>query len=286
MKFYLFLIFSTLFFSAYGQEMAAYTVFTKEGKKSSYAKMIKALNGKQLVFFGELHDDPIAHWLELEILKELHGRHGDKLVCGSEMYESDNQRAVDAYLSGKFDEKQFADSCRLWSNQSTDYQPMLDYAKENKIPWIATNIPRRYASQVFKKGLSSLNQLSVIEKSWICPLPFEVDTTLSQYKGLLDGEMHMGPDFVYAQAIKDATMGWFISQNLTEDNVFYHVNGSYHSDFNQGILWYVHHYRKVSYSKMLTISLVTQEDPERLSEEFKGKADFIICVPESMTRTH
>ena len=275
-----------LFSSVFGQEMAAYKVYSKEGKKSSYAKIVKALDGKKLVFFGELHDDPVAHWLEMEILKELYARHGNKLVCGSEMYERDNQKAVDAYLAGTYDEKQFRDSCRLWPNQSTDYQPMLDYAKENKIPWVATNIPRRYASQVFKKGLASLNQLSREDLRWICPLPFEVDTTLSQYKGLLDSEMHMGPDFVYAQAIKDATMGWSISQHLNENEVFYHINGSYHSDFQQGILWYVNHYDKLPYEKMLTIALVTQPEIDKLDPEYLGKADFIICVPESMTRTH
>ncbi|MGV3632034.1 MAG: ChaN family lipoprotein [Bacteroidota bacterium] len=273
-------------FPAFGQEMAAYKVYTKEGRKSSYAKIGKALAGKQAVFFGELHDDPVAHWLELEILRELYAMHGKLLVCGSEMYERDNQGALDAYLTGKMNEKEFADSCRLWPNQSTDYQPMLDYAKEHQLPWIATNIPRRYASQVFKKGLASLDQLGTEDLRWICPLPFDVDTTLSQYRDLLDGEMHMGPDFVYAQAIKDATMGWSISQHLNENSVFYHVNGSYHSDFNQGILWYVNHYDKLPYEKMLTISLVTQEDIDRLDDEFKGKADFIICVPETMTRTH
>ncbi len=281
--FFLFLLPAGLVFS---QEMAAYKVFTKEGKKTSYAKIVKALEGKQAVFFGELHDDPIAHWLELEILKELYAKHGKLLVCGSEMYERDNQKAVDAYLAGKLDEKQFADSCRLWPNQSTDYQPMLDYAKSNQIAWIATNIPRRYASQVFKKGLASLGQLNQEDLRWICPLPFEVDTTLSQYKSLLNSEMHMGPDFVYSQAIKDATMGWSISQHLNDNGVFYHLNGSYHSDFQQGILWYLNHYDKLPYEKMLTISLVTQAEIDKLDPEYIGKADFIICVPESMTRTH
>ena len=271
---------------ATAQDKSAYQVYTRDGKKSSYSKMIKVLSDKKVVFFGELHDNPIAHWLELEILRELHARHGADLVCGSEMYEGDNQAVLNGYLSGKLDEKQFADSCRLWPNQNTDYQPMLDYARERQIPWIATNIPRRYASRVYKKGLASLDTIGTAEKSWICPLPFPVDTTLSQYKELLDGTMHMGKNFVYSQAIKDATMGYFIAQSLKADSVFYHINGSYHSDFFQGILWYVNYYAQVDYDDMLTISTVTQEDTGKLSEEFRGKADFIICVPETMTRTH
>lgn len=282
------LIFLFSYFTFFAQEKPAYLIYTKEGKKSSYAKMIKALAGKKAVFFGELHDDPIAHWLELEVLKVLYQEHKENLVCGSEMYESDNQKVLSDFVTGKITEKQFKDSCRLWSNFETDYFPMLAFAMTQKtpIPWIATNIPRKYASLVYKKGLSSLDSLSFKEKSWMCPLPYKVDTTLSQYAALTEGEMHMGKTFVYSQAIKDATMAYFISQNMKENTVFYHVNGSYHSDFHQGILWYLNLYAKLDYDKMLTISTVTQENINKLEKDYIGKADFIICVPESMTRTH
>jgi uncharacterized iron-regulated protein len=274
-------------FNLLAQDKPAYVIYTKSGKKTTYSKMIKAMESKKAIFFGELHDNPIAHWLELEVLKKLYLSHGENLVCGSEMFESDNQKAVSDYVYGKLDEKQFKDSCRLWSNFETDYKPMLDFAKmqQKPIPWIATNIPRKYASMVYKKGLSSLDSLSFKEKAWMCPLPYKVDTTLSQYAALTEGEMHMGKTFVYSQAIKDATMAYFISQNMKENSVFYHINGSYHSDFHQSILWYLNYYSKLEYSKMLTISTVTQENIDKLDEEYLGKADFIICVPEAMTRT-
>ena len=248
--------------------------------------MLKVLLDKKMVFFGELHDNPIAHWLEITLLEELYSKHKSNLICGSEMYEQDNQKAVNDYLSEKFTLKMFEDSCRLWPNQETDYQAMLDFAKASKIPWIATNIPRKYASLVYKKGLKSLDSLSTLEKSWICPLPFAVDTSLSQYSELLNGEMHVGINFVYSQAIKDATMGYFISKSLKENSIFYHINGSYHSDYFQGILWYVNHFSQIPFEEMGTISTVTQENISRLDKEFYGKADFIICIPEKMTRTH
>lgn len=287
MKLIAFLFLILFSFSINAQDKPAYVIYTKNGKKTSYSKLVKSLDGKRAVFFGELHDDPIAHWLELEILKVLYEKHKTNLVCGSEMYEQDNQSALTNYISGIYDLKQFKDSCRLWSNQTTDYQAMLDFAKSQTkpIPWIATNIPRKYASLVYKKGLSELDSLAQNEKNWICPLPFPIDTTLSQYAALLDGEMHMGKNFVYAQAIKDATMAYFLSKSFSENKVLYHVNGSYHSDYFQGILWYLNYYTKMDYLKMLTISTVLQEDISSLNEEYFGKADFIICVPESMTRT-
>lgn len=268
------------------QDHPAYVIYNSKGKKVSYAKMEKALLEKKYVFFGELHNDPIAHWMQLTVLKALHRKHGDKLMAGSEMFERDNHRFLEAYQQGALTDKQFEDSCRLWPNYKTDYKPMLLYANQNKIPWIATNIPRRYASMVFKKGPASLDSLPAREKEWIAPLPFPLDSTLSQYAAFANGGMHMGPNFVRAQAIKDATMGYFIVRSLKPNTVFYHLEGAYHSDFHQGILWYVQHYGGARPEEMITISTVSQENVSKLDQESYGKADFIICVPESMTKTH
>lgn len=40
-----------------------------------------------------------------------------------------------------------------------------------------------------------------------------------------------------AQAVKDATMGWFIAHNMKDK--FLHINGNYHSDFKGGIIPYL-----------------------------------------------
>lgn len=276
----------SFFVLGFSQDNPAYEIYSKAGKKVSFAKMEKAILSKKYVFFGEQHNDPIAHWLQFQILQSLFEKHESNLVAGSEMFERDNQLVINRYLNHLIDEKKFQDSCRLWTNFETDYKHMLDFAKQNHIPWIATNIPRKFASQVFKKGILSLDTLSNEQKQWICPLPFPLDTTLSQYAALSDGEMHMGPNFVRAQAIKDATMAFSIKENLHSKSVFYHLNGAYHSDFHQGILWYLQQYNGAKLDEMITISTVSQLDISALDEENKGKADFIICVPDNMTKTH
>lgn len=272
---------------SWAQDNPAYVIYTKNGKKTSFSKMEKALLDKQYVFFGELHDNPIAHWLQYLVLTSLFEQHGQQLIAGSEMFEQDNQAVLTAFQQGKIDAKQFEDSCRLWTNYKTDYKPMLEYANKQQIPWIATNIPRRYASLVYKKSVKALDSLSALEKSWIAPQPFVVDTTLSQYAALANGEMHMGKNFVYAQAIKDATMAHFIWKAMQEksNSVFYHLNGSYHSDFHQGILHYLQQYG-ADPKRMITVSTVSQVDVTKLEKEYLDKADFIIVVPTSMPGTH
>ena len=62
---------------------------------------------------------------------------------------------------------------RLWDNYSTDYAPFVFFAKENKIPFIATNVPRRYANVVKDNGLQYLDSLSNEAKRYLPPLPIQ-----------------------------------------------------------------------------------------------------------------
>jgi uncharacterized iron-regulated protein len=65
-----------------------------------------------------------------------------------------------------------------------------------------------------------------------------------------------------------------------------HFNGAFHSDYYQGILWYVQQRQTGKKKKYMTISTVSQNDISKLDQENLNKADFIICVPENMTKTH
>ena len=239
----------------------------------------------QLILFGEFHDNPISHWLELELLKELFNQKGKKLILGFEMFEQDQQASLDRYLIGGITDKQLKDSLRLWPNYSTDYKPLILFAKENKLACIASNVERKYASLLFKSGRIALDTISPLKKSQMADLQFPIDTTLSQYASLNEMAAHMGGgNMLEAQALKDATMAKYILQELTNDNQIIHYNGAYHSDYYQGILWYIQQSKPLV--KVTTISTVSQQKVNKLEKEHLGKADFIICVTESMTSTH
>ena len=139
---------------------------------------------------------------------------------------------------------------------------------------------------VYKKGVKSLDSLSDLAKSYIAPLDkFQLDSTVACYKDLMasmDG--HGGINMATAQAIKDATMSYFIQKNTTSKSVFLHYNGAYHSNNYQGIVYYLK--KDVEENEIMTISTVEQKDISKLENSNKGLADFIICIPESMTKTH
>jgi len=123
-------------------------------------------------------------------------------------------------------------------------------------------------------------------KKFIAPLPIEYDPELEQYKKMLEMQMggHSSPNLPKAQALKDATMAHFILANASQDKLFLHFNGTYHSDYFEGIMWYLK--RKNADLKILTIATVEQNDITKLSPEYIMAADYIICVPDDMTKTY
>lgn len=268
---------------AYSQSKPAYILYNAKGKKCSYKKMIRKLAKKDIILFGEFHNNPIAHWLELSVSKDLH--QSREMVLGAEMFEADNQLALNAYLAGKLTAKGLDSAARLWSNYKTDYAPLVNFAKEQKLPFIATNIPRRYASLVSRKGFEALDTIPETEKAWMAPLPMEYDSTLPGYVNMvkmMGG--HGGSNMPKAQASKDATMAYFIIQNAKPGSIFLHFNGSYHSENYDGINWYLK--RKRPDLRYATITTVSQTNIRSLLAENKGKADYIICVDEDMTGTY
>jgi len=286
-------LFIVLFFQAQAQDKPAYRLFDANGKKVKYEKMIGQLEKADILLFGELHDNPIAHWLQLEVTTDLSGKR--HLMLGAEMIEADNQNELNDYLIDSISSKELDSLARLWKNYKTDYKPLVDFAKENKLSFIATNVPRRYAKLVYKGriegldtlegGFEALDTLSDEEKSWIAPLPIDFDPEIKTYKDILEmmGE-HGTPEIVKAQALKDATMSHFILTNYKTGDLFIHYNGAFHSDEYEGILW---HMKRINGTlNYMTISTVSQENIDSLEKENLGKADFIICVDSDMTTTY
>ena len=267
----------------FGQKRA-FEIYDHKGDKTTYQALVDQALQKEVVLFGEFHDNPIHHWLQLELVIDLQ-KQNQQLTLGVEMMEADNQLVIDEYLAGMISEKKLISESKTWVNFETDYLPLLQFAKKNKLPFVATNVPRRYASMVYKHGLDSLNRLSDLAKSYMAPLPITIDTTLSTYQEILEmGMGHGGDNLPKSQALKDATMAHFILENSRNGHLLVHFNGAFHSKQYEGIYWYLRQANKQL--TILTISVVEQDDINALSEGQIGQADFIIATPTNMTKTH
>ncbi len=277
-----------------------YQFYTQSGKTTSYDKLLKEAAGADVVLFGELHNNPICHWFELQLAKDLALQRGSSLVFGAEMFEADNQQALTRYVTGQTSDEEFAKEARLWPNYDTDYRPIVDLAREKKLPFVATNVPRRYASLVARQGLAALDTVSATGKQNMAKLPLTVDLTLPGYKGMLDmmggshgggGAAISGPaeNFARAQALKDATMARFILENGHFEagkagKLVLHLNGDYHSKNFEGIVWYLR--QQQPNLKIMTISSVEADDISRSQADWKGLGTYVLAIPADMTKTY
>ena len=269
---------------ALAESPQAYALFNGEGEPVSWAEFVEDAAQADVVCFGELHDDAIMHWLQAELVRDLLAA-GKTPTLGAEMLEADDQLVVNEHLKGWVNEDKLKAAANLWPNHFTDYQPLLDLAAENGLPFIATNVPRRYASYVYKDGLEALSELSDEAKAYLPTLPVSFDINLPDYQAMMAmGGGHGGETLPMAQAIKDATMAHFILANLSEKSPFVHFNGAYHSQDHEGIVWYLHNAKPKL--EVLTLHGNLQADVTAPENEMIGKGDYLLITNERMTRTH
>ena len=252
--------------------------------------MIKDLAKSDMVFFGEYHTNPISHWMQIEMAKSFYEIKGEKLVFGAEMFENGNLLVMNEYLAGFYEEKKMMpEMTQMWGNYKTDYKPLVEFAKEKNLRFIATNIPRRYASMINKGGMDALKKLSPEARAMIGPdLEKYFDPTVKAYAEMASkmGD-HVPPNMLNiqtAQAAKDATMAYFSLKNFIKDDLLFHMDGSYHSNYDQGIIWWINKIQPGLDIKSITTVMQSEWD-EMTKKEKKTIAEYIIVVADNMTQT-
>ncbi|MCH8545530.1 MAG: ChaN family lipoprotein [Cryomorphaceae bacterium] len=253
------------------------TLYDRDGNKVEYATLVDRLKEAQVVLFGELHGIEATHILEQNLAKSLFETVGEKLILGGEMWEFDQQEIVNEYTNKLINHKQFTADARLWPNYNKDYRGFIDVARDNKLDFIATNIPRRYASVVYHSGPDALLAFDKATRKQLPKLPFTFDKDLPIYADIAE-QMggHGSENLATAQAIKDATMAMYILDNTKKKNLFFHIHGEYHSKEFQGIYNYIK--QQKGKWDVLSISSVMQDDVDRLEDDNYARADFIFVV--------
>ncbi|WP_126973919.1 ChaN family lipoprotein [Gynurincola endophyticus] len=284
----LLLMFPVLAF-AQQDSIPLFQIYSVEKKKVlSFDKMIDGLKKADVVFFGEEHNDSIAHVLQLQVLQALHQQHKNGITLSMEMFQTDVQFILDEYLQGIIQEKNLQADGRLWKNYK-DYRPLVEYARANNIDVLAANAPSRYTNRVTRNGLESLNVLNDHSRSFLAPLP--IDTLTGRYydkfAGLMGGHENMGNLKIYqSQNVWDATMAWNIArraENFKKQQIL-HLNGRFHSDEKLGTVAQLK-----KYSPNLKVMTITSFSPENFQNpdwnEWKDLADFIIITSPDIPRT-
>ena len=81
-------------------DKSAYHLYNGGGRELGYQEMLDRCVRSDVILFGEIHEHPLVHWLQLELTRDLFEIRKGDLVLGAEMLEADNQLIVDEYLAG------------------------------------------------------------------------------------------------------------------------------------------------------------------------------------------
>ena len=250
---------------AFSQSPDKYTVFSGKGDPATIEQIVGALHGVDVVFLGEMHDDAVAHAVQLEIFKQAVERYSQKrrLTLSLEMFETDVQVVLDEYLKGLISENHFLLSSRPWGNYKTDYRPLVELAKERKLDVVAANAPRRYVNMVSRGGRKALDALSPQAKTWLAPLPYAdaSEAYSKKFRSLMgsSGEASMGLDNILSsQSLWDATMAHSVAQSLKNNkgSLVVHLNGGFHTESRLGTVEHFQRYMPVGKAIVVTIKYV------------------------------
>ena len=136
-------------------------------KGADLAEVVQNVEGADLIFIGETHDNPQHHATELDIVRSLHAKKFP-LALGLEMFTTEDQQKLDAWTEGKLDEEKFIPIyARNWSYGWQLYRDLFMFARDNHIPLIALNIPKQVISKVMAGGPAALQESEIPPKiSW------------------------------------------------------------------------------------------------------------------------
>jgi hypothetical protein len=159
-----------------------------------------------------------------------------------EMFQRPYQEKIDAYIAGEMEEKEFLQSAEYFKQWGFDYhlyKPILDFAKEEKVPVIALNTSRDIVKKVSATGLDSLTEEERKE------IPVRMDFSDEAYRTRLEEvfELHKGDEekefnfFYESQILWDETMSMSISQYLERepDRQVIVIAGRGHLAYGSGI---------------------------------------------------
>lgn len=127
--------------------------FTKKWKACTAKDLFTSLKKADIILMGDFHALAQSQRAQLRVLRGSTGSRSKVLAL--ECIEAKYQDVLQAYLQDQISEKTFLEKIKWqksWGFSWVNYKPLLDYAKEHRIPVFAINLQQRGRSaQTLKK---------------------------------------------------------------------------------------------------------------------------------------
>lgn len=271
------------FFLVRGQDVenSAFKIYSSlEQKEITLDDLVNGVSEVDVLFFGEEHNDSIAHSLQDELYQALLSKYGT-VTLSLEMFETDCQVVLDEYMGGWISQGKLIKDGRAWNNYENDYSPMVMTAKDKGQTVIAANAPRRYVSMVSGKGVEVLENLPEASLTYLPSFPiYTADSAYYKRFAQAMGEVGHSMEnnnYFYAQCVWDATMAnrIYTRWRKHKKEMIFHLNGRFHSDYQQGTVSQLRRLtKKVQIKNISCFPVLNIDNPDW--KAYAGIGDFII----------
>ncbi len=280
-----------------------------------------------VTIIGELHDDAVGHAFQRAVVEDAVAREPN-LALSMEMLDRSEQSIVDDYVADLIDREKFYEltaSTRWrkvakeylageinkskfkerilrigWPDWETNYQPIIDAAKDGGGRIVAANAPwLRYSKLITEDGYEKLETLTDEQRRLIeTPEVPDSGTYRERFWEVMvdraEGEepekpesddddpdaahMELSDEVVrrsfHSQMMYDATMAGSIAEALESGaSKVIHLVGQFHSDFEGGTVLELR--RRFPGARILLISM-QKESVATLREEDTDRADIVV----------
>jgi uncharacterized iron-regulated protein len=179
----------------------------QNNKERLMPDVISDLKRNRIILVREHHSNQNHHAAQVRVIQTLEAS-GVQVAVGLEMFRSDSQQALDRWVAGNIDEKDFKQIFYdNWGYSWESYRVIFDYARKKKIPLIGLNVSRDITRQVSRQGFASLNKE---QKGKLSNIACRVDKEYMEYiKKAFGGHGHGKLNFAYfceAQLVWDTVM--------------------------------------------------------------------------------
>ena len=233
--------------------------------------VVERLARSQVVFLGEIHNQPSQRAFQVALVKALATRRSG-LALGLEFFSREDQPLLDKLAEGRLSEVAFWS--RLRRSGGLPYKELLRLARKRRIKLVGLNLPRRVTNRVARGGWESLSP----EERARWPRPGEVSPAYRRLvrKAYLEFKNYHGTAFqrfLTAQTMWDSTMAESIRRHLEarEPQPLVVVVGMMHVSYGLGIPA-----RVAALTEASTVIVLPAEALEEEPEGAKGPiADYI-----------
>ena len=172
--------------------------------------LIDRLLSADYILLGEIHDNPVHHQIQEEVLEAV-VNHGGKPALVMEMLDIDEQPAIDQFIKNPGDLEAFNEATGF-AKKGWDwpmYRPLINTMLDRRLPIIAANLSRTELMQVVRGSLAGLPDeiRQLVEQSGgltVAQQELLKQDILDSHCGKLP--LDMVPGMAQAQIARDAMM--------------------------------------------------------------------------------